>query len=187
MAKQRRSQAEQATLDKQLQEDIERGVEDFGLQTQSYGRFLIDVIERADSPIRLTALGKGFGESAKHALRAIELGLVNEGDDDAWDIRKAILYSRIKDDGKVRKAFDHAQQNASLSWDDHKAIIRSANGTGAAHKPSLAEQTIDIIDKYSSTAVKAKYTAVYDALNDITDELAALPAVRRALTKRQAK
>ncbi len=62
-----------------------------------------------------------------------------------------------------------------------------ANGNSAAHKPTLAEQIIDIVDKYSSTAVKAKYTAAYDALNDITDELAALPAVKSALAKQEAE
>lgn len=54
------------------------------------------------------------------------------------------------------------------------------------HQPSLAAQCADLVDKYSSTKQKAKYNAVYDALNDITDALAALPAVAAEI-KRRAK
>ncbi len=85
---------------------------------------------------------------------------------------------------------DHLDEPGALGLvlaDVNAELTAKRNGNGTTHKPSLAEQNIDIIDKYSSTAVKAKYTAVYDALNDITDELAALDAVRRALAKREAK
>jgi len=132
-----------------LQDDIERGADDFALQTRSYGKFLIGVIERANDPARLKAYGRGFGESAKHALRAMELGLIATDSDDAWDIRKAILYAHIKDDKQAYRLCISAQANAALSWDDHKRIVREANAApGAAKaKPESLKSLFERIDK----------------------------------------
>ncbi len=127
------------------------------------------------------------GINPKALKRAAELFKdVIETTDDWWTLYLTCKFAAIKDDARALGGFDTALANG---WGTGrvKEYIADANGHSAAHKPSHAEQIINIIDKYSSTAVKAKYTAAYDALNDITDELAALPAVRRALAKREAK
>ncbi len=138
----------------------------------------------------MKAVSAEMGRNARHLARAVDYfppyfdvtGPYRDLATNAADYLKLFEYAKLKREAATEL---FARHKFALPIYILRETIKSANGNGAAHKPSLAEQVADIRNYFSSK--RNEYTAAYDAIDDFTNALDALLAVRSALARREAK